>query len=296
MAVKVYADAGSNLFPEIIQKRGLEGILQIVNMHLTIGDHEYNCYNDPINVDDFSKIFYGYLEDPKVDVHTSLVSPGDYLEAFKADIEAGNQIVCFTMAKGISGTYNSACVAANELNEKAGKEVVRVIDTATAGLGEGRQAIKAAELAKEGKSFEEIIDYCRNYRWRVRSEFTVGSISFLAKTGRVKPWVARIADVLGIKAMLRGSYESNIELYEKVRGRKMALKSLADICVRKIVNPESQIVYLTHCNCLEDAETVKKLILEKINTTIEIYHYDFVTGSHVGPGTVAIFYEGHDRN
>ena len=296
MAVKVYADAGSNLFPEIIQKRGLEGILKIVNMHLTVGNHEYNCYNDPINVDDFSKIFYGYLEDPKVDVHTSLVSPGDYLEAFKEDIEAGNQIVCFTMAKGISGTYNSACVAANELNEKEGKLVVRVIDTATAGLGEGRQAIKAAELAKEGKSFEEIIDYCRNYRWKVRSEFTVGSISFLAKTGRVKPWVARIADVLGIKAMLRGSYESNIELYEKVRGRKMALKALADIVVRKIVNPESQIVYLTHCNCLEDAETVKKMILEKINTTIEIYHYDFVTGSHVGPGTVAIFYEGHDRN
>ena len=296
MAIKVYADAGSNLFPEVIKNRGLEDYIKVVNMHLQVGDHEYNCYNDPINVDDFSKIFYTYLEDPKVDVHTSLVNPGDFLAAFEEDIKAGNQIICITMAKGISGTYNSACVAANEINEEQGKEVVQVIDSATAGLGEGRQAIKAAELAKEGKSFEEIVDYCRNYRWRVRSEFTVGSISFLAKTGRVKPWVARIADVLGIKAMLRGSYESNIELYEKVRGRKMALKSLADIVVRKIVNPEKQIVYLTHCNCLEDAEAVKKMILDKINTTIEIYHYDFVTGSHVGPGTVAIFYEGSDRN
>lgn len=296
MAIKVYADAGSNLFPEVIKNRGLEDYIKVVNMHLQVGDHEYNCYNDPINVDDFSKIFYTYLEDPKVDVHTSLVNPGDFLAAFEEDVKAGNQIICITMAKGISGTYNSACVAANEINEEQGKEVVQVIDSATAGLGEGRQAIKAAELAKEGKSFEEIVDYCRNYRWRVRSEFTVGSISFLAKTGRVKPWVARIADVLGIKAMLRGSYESNIELYEKVRGRKMALKSLADIVVRKIVNPEKQIVYLTHCNCLEDAEAVKKMILDKINTTIEIYHYDFVTGSHVGPGTVAIFYEGSDRN
>ena len=294
MAVKIYADAGSNLFPEIIAKREVD--IKVVSMHLTVGDHEYNCYNDPINVDDFSKIFYGYLEDPKVDVHTSLVSPADYLDACKEDVNAGNQIICFTMAKGISGTYNSACVAANEINEKAGKEVVRVIDSATAGLGEGRQAIKAAELAKEGKSFEEIIDFCRNYRWKVRSEFTVGSIAFLAKTGRVKPWVARIADVLGIKAMLRGSYESTIELYEKVRGRKLALKSLADIIVKKIVNPEKQIVYITHCNCIEDAELVKKMVLEKINTTIEIYHYDFVTGSHVGPGTVAVFYEGNDRN
>jgi len=294
MAVKIYADAGSNLFPEVLEKRGLD--IKVISMHLTVGDHDYCCYNDPINVDDFSKIFYGYLEDPKVDVHTSLVSPGDFLEAFEADVQQGNQVICFTMAKGISGTYNSACVAANEINEREGKMMVRVIDTATAGLGEGRQAIKAAELAKEGKSFEEIIDYCRNYRWKVRSEFTVGSISFLAKTGRVKPWVARIADVLGIKAMLRGSYESNIELYDKVRGRKMALKSLADICVRKIVNPEQQIVYITHCNCIEDAEAVKKMILDKINTNIEIYHYDFVTGAHVGPGTVAIFYEGHDRN
>ena len=294
MAVKVYADAGSNLFPEVIAARGVE--INVVPMHLQVGDHEYSCYNDPINVDEFSKIFYGYLEDPKVDVHTSLINPGDWLEAFKADVEAGNQIICFTMAKGISGTYNSACVAANEINEKAGKMVVRVIDSATAGLGEGRQAIKAAELAKEGKAFEEIIDYCRNYRWKVRSEFTVGSIAFLAKTGRVKPWVARIADVLGIKAMLRGSYDSTIELYDKVRGRKLALKSLADICVRKIQNPEKQIVYITHCNCIEEAEAVKKMILEKINTKIEIYHYDFVTGSHVGPGTVAIFYEANDRN
>ena len=268
MAVKIYADAGSNLFPEVIAARGVE--INVVSMHLTVGDHDYNCYNDPINVNDFSKIFYGYLEDPKVEVHTSLVSPGDFIEAFKADVEAGNQIICFTMAKGISGTYNSACLAANEFNEKAGKMVVRVIDTATAGLGEGRQAIKAAELAKEGKSFEEIIDYCRNYRWRVRSEFTVGSIAFLAKTGRVKPWVARIADVLGIKAMLRGSYDSTIELYDKVRGRKLALKSLADICVRKIQNPENQIVYITHCNCIEDAEAVKKMILEKIHKFLGI--------------------------
>ncbi|MBE6134105.1 MAG: DegV family protein [Erysipelotrichaceae bacterium] len=296
MAIKIYADAGSNLFPEIIEKRGLLDYIKVVNMHLQVGDHEYNCYNDPINVDDFSKIFYSYLEDPKIDVHTSLVNPGDFLNAFKDDIDAGNQIICFTMAKGISGTYNSACVAANEVNESAGKTVVHVIDSATAGLGEGRQAIKAAELARDGMGFEEIVDFCRNYRWKVRSEFTVNSISFLAKTGRVKPWVARIADVLGIKAMLRGSYESNIELYEKVRGRKMALKSLADIVVRKIVDPDKQIIYLTHCNCIEDAETVKRLILEKINTTIEIYHYDFVTGSHVGPGTVAIFYEGNDRN
>lgn len=294
MAVKIYADAGSNLFPEIIEKRGVD--IKVVNMHLTVGDHDYNCYNDPINVDDFSKIFYGYLEDPKVEVHTSLVSPGDFIEAFKEDIEAGNQIICFTMAKGISGTYNSACLAANEYNEKAGKQVVRVIDTATAGLGEGRQAIKAAELAKEGKSFEEIIDYCRNYRWKVRSEFTVGSIAFLAKTGRVKPWVGKIADVLGIKAMLRGSYDSSIELYDKVRGRKLALKSLADIVVKKIVDPDNQVVYLTHCNCIDDAEAVKRMILDKIHTNIEIYHYDFVTGSHVGPGTVAIFYEGRDRN
>ena len=295
MAVKIYADAGSNLFPVVLKNRGVE--VNVVNMHLTVGDHEYNCYNDPIDVEDFSKIFYNYLEDPNIDVHTSLVNPGDYLNAFKEDVKAGNQIICFTMAKGISGTYNSAVVAANEINEKEGKEVVHVIDTATAGLGEGRQAIKAAELVKEGKSFEEIIKYCEEYRWRVRSEFTVDSVSFLAKTGRVKPWVGKIADMLGIKVMLKGSYESQIELYEKVRGRKMALKSLADLCAKKIVKPEEQIIYITHCNCLEDAERVKKLLEERgVKSPVEIYHYDFVTGSHVGPGTIAIFYEGKNRD
>ena len=271
--------------------------VNVLSMRLQVGDHEYHCYNDPIDVEDFSKIFYNYLEDPNIEVHTSLIAPADFLKAFKEEVKAGNQVVCFTMAKGISGTYNSAVIAANEVNEKEGKEVVRVIDSATAGLGEGRQAIKAAELVKEGKSFEEIVEYCREYRWRVRSEFTVNSVAFLAKTGRVKPWVGKLADMLGIKVMLRGSYQSEIELYDKVHGRKMALKSLADLCAKKIVNPEQQIIYITHCNALQDAETVKRLLEERgVKSQIEIYHYDFVTGSHVGPGTIAIFYEGKDRN
>lgn len=294
MAIKIYADAGSNLFKQVLENRNAD--IKVINMHLTVGDHEYNCYDDPIDVEDFSKIFYKYLEDPNIDVHTTLINPNDYLALFEKEVAEGNQVICFTMAKGISGTYNSAVVAAQEVNAAAGKEMVHIINTATAGLGEGRQALKAYELVQQGKSFEQIIEFANQYRWRVRSEFTVDSVSFLARTGRVSALVGKVADALRIKAMLKGSNQSNIVSDGNVHGRKMALKTLATKCLKKIVKPENQIVYITHCNCLEDAESVKRMLAEGGVTNVEIYHYDFVTGSHVGPGTVAIFYEGLNRD
>ena len=86
-------------------------------------------------------------------INTSQITPYTYLEAFKEDIEAGNQIICFVMAKGISGTYNSACKARDIINKEQGKEMVYIVDSATAGFGEGMQAIHASELVKKGLDF-----------------------------------------------------------------------------------------------------------------------------------------------
>ena len=290
MGIKIYADAGSNLFPEIIKKKKLD--IKIVDMKLYIKDKEYNCYDESFDTEKVSDLFYKELYGDN-NIHTSLVNPNDYLEAFKDD--NGHQIICLTMAKGISGTYQSACIARDMINEEQGKEVVYVVDSMTAGFGEGLLAIRLDKGVKKGKTFEELIKDIEQFKYKVRSEFTVDDVSFLAKTGRINRVVAKIASALKIKVLLKGSNDSTIVSTAKVPGRKLSLKKLAKQCIDFIKNAKDQIVYITHCNCLKDALEVKKMLKEKNIDNVEIYDYDLVTGSHLGPNALAIFYVSDSR-
>ena len=262
-------------------------------MHLRIDDQEYVCYDENLDFDTFSKQFYKDLEEGKK-VQTSLVNSGDYLEAFKKDVDAGHEIFCLTMAKGISGTYNAACIARDEVNEEKGKEVVYVLDTATAGFGEGLQAIKAYELAKEGKSLKEIAEFMEEFKWKVRSEFTVDTIKYLLKTGRVNAILAKIVKLISLKLMLYGSYESKIEVSSRVLGRVKSIQKLGQQCI-DFIDDKKSTVWISHCDCLEDANKLADMLRAKGIKNIEIHDYDLITGSHIGPNALAIFYVGKNR-
>ena len=264
-------------------------------MPLLVGDETFVCYEEEADIEEMSNRFYRAVEEGKI-IQTSLINPDTFINEFKDDVNKGNQIICFIMAKGISGTYQSACLAANEINDQQGKVMVRIINTATAGLGEGLQAIRAYEMVKQGKSFDDIVREAEVFRWKVRSEFTVDDIKYLGKTGRVKPIVAKLANLFKIKVMLNGSYESAIAMTGKVIGRMASIKKLAKQCLDHINKKIKQIIYITHCNVKEDAEMLKKLLLDGGLKDIEIYPYDLITGSHVGPGTIALFYVGDNRD
>ena len=293
MAIKIYADAGSNLFKGIIEKRNAD--IKIVNMSLTIDDSIYNCYEDKIDVDKFSHSFYQSMREGKR-INTSQITPYTYLESFKEDIEQGNQIICFVMAKGISGTYNSACKARDIINQEQGKEMVYIVDSATAGFGEGMQALHAYELVQKDMSFKDICYECEKFKYKVRSEFTVGDIKYLISKGRVSALLAKFINFLRIKFILKGSNKSKIEVASKVSGRKMALKKLAETCLAKIRNPEKQTVYISHCDVYDDAVSLKNYLVDHGVKNVEIYFYDLITGSHLGPDSLALFYVGENRD
>ena len=287
MAIKIYADAVSNLFKNIIINKGLD--IKVMTLHLRIDDKEYLCYEDNIDIEQFSKTYYELMKEGK-DVKTSLVSPGDYEKAFLEEAEKGNKVICFTMAKGISGTYNSACLARDSVNEAKKEKVVEVIDCMTAGFGEGLQAIHAFELVKEGHSFEDIIKECEDFKYYVRSDFTVDDIKFLLKTGRVSRALARFMNLLNIKILLKRSTESKIAFAGSAIGKKNSIKQLSKIVLDQIDLGKKQTVYITHCNCLEDAETLKNYLVNGGVKDIEIYFYDLISGAHIGPGSLACFY------
>ena len=293
MAIKIYADAGSNLFKGIIEKRNLE--IKIVNMSLTIDEKIYNCYEDEIDVDQFSHSFYQKMREGKR-INTSQINPYTYLEAFKEDIKNGHQIICFVMAKGISGTYASACQARDIINKEQGKEVVYIVDSATAGFGEGLQAIHAAELVKKGLDYKTICYECEKFKFKVRSEFTVGDIRYLISKGRVSALVAKFINFLRIKFLLKGSNKSKIEVAGKVAGRKTAIRRLAETVIAKIRNPEKQTVYISHCDVYDDALSLKNYLVDHGIKNVEIYFYDLITGAHIGPDSLAVFYVGDNRD
>ncbi len=291
MAIKIYTDASSNLFSSILKENNSEII--VLPMALRIDDKEYLCYKDDIDVEEMSKDFYSEMAKgakPK----TSLTSPGLFMEKCKEEVGKGNQLIYVTLASGISGTFQSASLIAEEINNDAKKKMVAVIDSKTAGLGEGRIALKAENLAKSGLEFEKVISETEEYVKKVRSEFTVDSIKYLANTGRVSNVTAIIANMLSIKPLLYGSDEAKIEVTSKVHGRKNALKKLAEQ-VNDNIASKDQVVYISHCNSLDDAKYFENLLHEFGISNTKIYFYDLVTGAHVGPGTIAVFYEGENR-
>lgn len=293
MATKIFADAVSNLFPSIIKEKQLD--ITILPVHLRIDDQQFDLYPDGFDLEKFNKIYYEAIKDNK-SVHTSLVSPGEFEEAFKKEIDKGNKIICFTMAEGISGTYQSACLARDMVNEEYKEKKVEIINSMTAGFGEGLQVIHAFKLVKEGKSFEEIISECEKYKHFVRSDFTVDQIKYLLSTGRVNKALAKFISVLNIKVMLKRSEESKIAFAGTAFGRMNSIKQLARIVLNKINKNKKQIVYVTHCNIINDAAKLKDLLLKGGVKEVEIYDYDYISASHIGPGSLAVFYEAKEAS
>ena len=287
MNITIIADAVSNLFPSVLKDKNLN--IKVLNLKLRLGDQEYLCYEDSLDISSFSKEFFQRMNEGE-DPQTSLASPGEYLAAFKEEVEKGNKVICFTMAKGISGTYNSACLARDDINSQYKDKAVEVIDSMTAGFGEGLQAIHAYELAKQGKSFKEIVKECEEFKHFVRSDFTVGNIKHLIKTGRVSKALARFMRLLNIKVLLKRSDESNIAFAGTAIGKSLAIKQLARVVKDNIDTSKKQIVYITHCDALEDANKLKELIKKDADVDIEIYDYDVISGAHIGPESLAVFY------
>lgn len=291
MAVSVFTDASSNLFASFLQEKG--SAIHVIPMPLRIDDKEYLCYDSSIDAETFSHEFYAKMREGAT-VKTSLPSPGLLEEEVRKEIDKGNQVVFVTLSSGISGTYQSAKLIADSINEVKGSFTMGVIDSKTAGFGEGMIALYAENLAKLNYSLEDLVKSTEEYVMKVRSEFTVDSLKYLAATGRISKLNAALGNVLMIKPLLYGSNEGKITVTQKAIGRKNAIKKLLGQ-VEEYAVDKAKKVFITHCDALEEANEMKVSLLSKGFKDVEVYFYDLITGAHVGPGTLAVFYEGENR-
>lgn len=287
MSFIVYTDGTANLPGERL------GGIRLLPCEYTV-DGVPCLYNGDVDSFDGHEYYEG-LKNGKM-IKTSLLNTYLFIESFTPVLEAGEDVIYIAMASGISGTYQAAMNAADELMETFKERTVRIIDSKGCGFGSGLLALYAEELRKQGMNCNETADILDERVPHMCQYFTVDDLNFLKRSGRVSGASAVIGTVLNIKPILYGTNNAKIEVYEKVRGRKKAIEALVKQYSDRVVNSEEQIVAISHGDCLEDANTLAKRISDvaKPKDLIICQHEPF-SGAHVGPGMLAVFFYGTER-
>lgn len=239
--------------------------------------------------------FYGMMRDKK-NIKTSLVNVEDAIELCTALLEDKKDILYIGFSSGLSGTYQAVSLCLEELKEAYPERKIYYVDSLSAALGEGLLVHYAVEMKKAGKSMEAVYQWVLDNRLNLCHWFTVDDLFFLKRGGRVSATAAALGTALSIKPVMHVDNEGHLIVMEKARGRRKSLDALVTHMEETATNPEEQVVYISHGDCLEDAEYVARQVKEKLNVKeVMVRVLDPVIGAHSGPGTVALFFVGTKR-
>lgn len=283
-SLALVTDSSANLPIEIIRQYELT----IVPLSYFINGQEHTCIDSSTFDGD---AFYAGLKD-KNSVSTSLVNASRFMEYFEPLLQQGQDVLYIGMSSGISGSYHSSVIAAEELRERYPQQRILTFDTLAASLGEGLQVIHAAQLREEGLDLDQIFAELLHRRPLIRQIFTVDDLMHLRRGGRISGVAAAVGSLLHVKPILIGNEEGKIVVQHKVRGRRGSIRTLAEAICMQTNTEHAQTIGIAHAGCAEDAQTLADLILaQRPQMQVLTVCYEPVTGSHVGPGALALFYQ-----
>lgn len=286
---KILTDSCGDLSPALITQLELD----VFPMFFRLGDKDYQNYPDDRQMS--NRVFYDNLRDGQL-ATTVAVNPDQWSTMARPYLTEGKDVLILAFSSGLSTTYQSACLAAEELREEFPDRKIEVVDSLCASMGEGLFCYHVARKRQSGATLEETRDFALSIRLQVCHWFTVDDLHFLKRGGRVSSTAALVGTMLQIKPVLHVDDEGHLIPVSKVRGRKAALNQLVKEMEATATNPAEQTVFISHGDCLEDAQYVKKLIQEKLGTRNVILNpIGPVIGAHSGPGTVALFFLGTKR-
>lgn len=288
MKTIIITDSNSDLPIKFIKENNIETL----GVNVTINGKEFQ--------DDFGqtvgfKEFYDNIRNG-ADPSTSQIPVHPFEELFKKYVSLEYSIIYIGFSTALSGCVNSACIARDAVLEEFKYADISVIDTKSASLGEGLIVYYAVNMLKEGHTKEEIVDWIENNKLKINHWFTVEDLDFLKRGGRVSSSAATVGKLLNIKPVLYIDNEGRLIPVIKARGRKKALITLVEKFSERVVNPEEQVIFISHGDCIEDAEAVRDMIIKnhKVKDII-INPMGPGIGSHAGPGIVALFFIGKNR-
>ena len=281
---KLYTDTSANLPLALLR----EYDIAVIPFSYTVNGVAED-YSEETDFD--GKAFYDAMR-RGAEVKTSMVNPATAAAFFERALAQGDDVLYVGMSGGISGTAHAAALAAEELREKYPHAKMMTIDTYAAS---GLRVLEAAELLRAGRSFEEVGDRILARRPHMCQFFTVDDLNYLKRGGRISGAAALVGSVLGIKPILRGDETGHIVSCGKVRGNKKAYAELADYVDKRALDKTARIG-IAHADNREGTDYLLGLLRERGFTgeCLEVY-YEPVTGAHVGPGTVALFFYGTEK-
>ncbi|HIR93543.1 MAG TPA: DegV family protein [Candidatus Egerieimonas intestinavium] len=244
-----------------------------------------------------SKEFYARMRGGSMPT-TSQINSEDAKEVWLPYLREGKAILHLAFSSGLSGSCNSARLAAEDLKEEHPEYEIIVIDSLCASLGEGLFVHKAVELKREGKSMEEIAQWLEEHKLNFCHVFTVDDLHHLYRGGRVSRATAVLGSMINIKPLLHVDDEGHLVAVGKVRGRKRSLAALVDMMEERLgsYKGKNTEIFISHGDCQEDAEYVAALVKERYGIEkVLINTIGATIGAHAGPGTVALFFLGDKR-
>ncbi len=267
--------------------------VQVLPLSFSMGQQIYHNYPDNREMDPHA--FYQLLRQGQV-ATTSAINVAQYTDALEPLLQAGKDVLILAFSSGLSTTYNSSRIAVEELSEKYPERKIYTVDTLCASLGQGLLVYLAVKEREKGRSIQEVRDWVEENKLHMCHQFTVDDLHFLKRGGRISATTAVVGSMLQIKPVLHVDNEGHLINIAKARGRQASLKALVDKMEKTAIDPANQVVFISHGDCLEDAQTVEKLVKERFGVKeVYINYVGPVIGAHSGPGTLALFYVGSER-
>ena len=287
MSFVVATDTSSNLPTALIRENEIQ---EIAFSYFYEGE-EHQC----LDTEAFDGDAYYERIKNGLRVTTSQIAPQTYMDFFEPWLKKGLDVIYVAMSSGISGSCQSARIAASELRESFPDRCVEVIDTRGAALGEGLIALQAAKMRDEGVNTALAAARLNIACERMFNVFTVDDLMHLKRGGRLSNAAAMIGTVLQIKPILKGNEEGRIVAFAKVRGRKQSIRTLAEMYDKLAVEPDKQLVGIVEAGCKEEAAQLAAMLrANRPPREILTVEYEPVTGSYVGPGALALFFESEE--
>ena len=280
--VQIFTDTAANLPMKLLEEYGIRSVPLTYEVDGVEPDHSID-FNGPA--------FYEAMR-KGAEVKTSMVNPQKAAQAMEESLQAGLDVLYLGISGGISGSCWGVGVQCRELAEKYGEDRIAVLDTRGASLGEGMVVIETAKRAGARESLSQLVEFAKSRCACMQQFFVVDDLKYLRKGGRISGGARLAGTLLQVKPILRGNEEGKIVVYDKVRGKKKALEALAEI-YDKTVDDRSAPIGIAHADAPADALHLQSLLRAR-GATGEILHvcYEPVTGSHVGPGALALFFMG----
>ena len=250
--------------------------------------------NDDRNDDSLKEMYDGLRSGQAA--KTSAVNPNRWGEVIEPALSAGQDVLVLAFSSGLSTTYQSAVIAAEELGEKYPERTIRVVDTLCASMGQGLLVWYACKKRDEGLSLEELYSWVMENRLHLCHWFTVDDLMYLKRGGRISAATALVGTMLQIKPLLHVDDEGHLISMSKARGRKAAIDALVRKAQELGAGYDNSTMFISHGDCREDAEYLAQQLKEKCGVKeVVISYVGAVIGSHSGPGTLALFFLGSHR-